>query len=117
MAAASQTGLAAAKAMLANRSKGEFTEFFAMAAATVPEFVERLSPYLDHSIIDQTQLEGHYRFTLNWVADGVTQKEGIPQGPSIFAALEEQLGLGLQSATDRLQVLVIDSAERTPAGN
>ena len=73
--------------------------------------------YVDRPIIDRTQLNGRYKFTLAWVADGVIPKEDVPRGPSIFEALDEQLGLELKSATDQLQVLVIDAAQKTPAEN
>jgi uncharacterized protein (TIGR03435 family) len=78
------------------------------------EFVERLSPYLDRPVLDQTQLNGLYDFWLCWVADGAPQTDDMPRGPSLFDALEEQLGLELKSATDQLQVLVIDAVQRIP---
>jgi uncharacterized protein (TIGR03435 family) len=81
------------------------------------EFVEALSPYLGRPIIDETQLGEHYDFGLYWVGDGVKQRDDVPQGPSIFVALEEQLGLELKSGTEQLQVLVIDAAEKVPIEN
>jgi uncharacterized protein (TIGR03435 family) len=93
------------------------TTSLGVGPATMAAFVERLSPYLDRPIIDRTQLDGLYSFWLAWVADGVKLEDDGLQGPSVFAALEEQLGLELKSATDQLPVLVIDAAERIPTAN
>jgi uncharacterized protein (TIGR03435 family) len=38
-------------------------------------------------------------------------------GPSIFAAVEEQLGLRLQSVREQIETLVIDKAEKVPTSN
>ena len=108
-----QDGLAAMKA---RREALEFrpTAALGIRPGTMAEFVERLSPYLDRPVLDQTQLNGLYDFWLCWVADGAPQTDDMPRGPSLFDALEEQLGLELKSATDQLQVLVIDAVQRIP---
>jgi uncharacterized protein (TIGR03435 family) len=105
--------------LAAGRARHEALEFRAtdslgVRAGTTADFVERISPRLDRPVLDRTQLEGLYNFTLNWVADGTPQPDNVPRGPSLFDALEEQLGLELKPATDQLPVFVIDAAQRTP---
>ena len=66
-------------------------------------------------VVDKTGLTGKYDFTLEYVpaAKAATDETG---GPSIFTAVEEQLGLKLEPAKEPMDVLVIDSIEQ-PAAN
>ena len=57
-----------------------------------------------------TGLERPFDVRLEWDADNVT-------GPSLFTALQEQLGLKLESRKGSMDVLVVDHAERTPDEN
>ncbi len=67
---------------------------------------------LDRPVIDQTGLKGEYAFTLEWTP-GVREPEGgTAARPSLFTAVEEQLGLKLESTKGPVEVLVIDRAER-----
>ena len=66
-------------------------------------------------VIDATGLTGLFDFTLNWTPDNLSA-ETAP-GPSIFAALLEQLGLKLEASKSTLEVLVIDHVERIPREN
>jgi uncharacterized protein (TIGR03435 family) len=72
-------------------------------------------------VVDQTGLVGTYDFTLEWSPANessiATRDTAIPvpqavEGLSLFTALEEQLGLKLQSARGPIDVLVIDHVER-----
>jgi uncharacterized protein (TIGR03435 family) len=57
-------------------------------------------------------LKGGFEWTLEW---GSESAPGDLQGVSVFTALQEQLGLELESATGSVDVLVIDSvAPPTP---
>jgi uncharacterized protein (TIGR03435 family) len=75
-------------------------------------------------VTDATGLEGVFTFTLDWTPDE-TQRLAAPDeagatnqpGPSIFAALQEQLGLKLEGKKAPAEVLVVDSMERTPTEN
>jgi uncharacterized protein (TIGR03435 family) len=77
-------------------------------------------------VIDKTGLKGLYDITLQWDRDSRLNANAVPNaiatapsaalGPSLPAALEEQLGLRLQSAKGPLPVLVIDSVAR-PSDN
>jgi uncharacterized protein (TIGR03435 family) len=70
-------------------------------------------------VIDKTGLAGRFAFTLTWTPEQMptaTPPAGVPpidpNGPSFFTALQEQLGLKLESARGPADVVVIDSVER-----
>jgi uncharacterized protein (TIGR03435 family) len=82
-----------------------------------------LSRQLGRPVIDHTRLKGHYDFKLEWTPEpgqsggplppGV---EGPPpadlNGPSLFTAIQEQLGLRLESQKGPVDVLVVDRVEK-----
>jgi uncharacterized protein (TIGR03435 family) len=68
-----------------------------------------LSRQLGRPVKDRTGLAGKYDFTLTYASE-LAQGDG--SAPSLFTALEEQLGLKLQSARGLVDVLVVDNAER-----
>jgi uncharacterized protein (TIGR03435 family) len=104
-------------AMARNQVSGPF-QVWTLASATVEKFVRELSSRVDRPVVDRTGLEGLYSFSLDWLPDGSKPRENIPlSGPSIFIALEEQLGLHLQPATQEAEILVIDSVEKVPTSN
>jgi bla regulator protein blaR1 len=70
-------------------------------------------------VIDKTGLSGRFAFTLAWTPEQIPETPpppGIPpidpNGPPLVTALQEQLGLKLQSARSLMEVVVIDSVER-----
>ena len=67
-------------------------------------------------VIDRTGLTGRYDFTLKWTpAPGTGGPSGPPvdpDAPSIFTAVQEQLGLKLESARGPVEVVVIDRLEK-----
>lgn len=88
---------------------------------------KNLSNQLDRTVIDHTDLSGKYDFELKWTPDpgqptaaplgppppGVKlPPPPDPNGPSIFTALTEQLGLRLESQKGPVEMLVIDRVER-----
>jgi uncharacterized protein (TIGR03435 family) len=90
-------------------------------AVTAAQLVSTLASRVDRAVVDQTGLSGRYDLTLSYTPDqmpgppapGVPSLPPIdPNGPSIFTALQEQLGLKLQSTTGPVDVLVIDHVER-----
>ena len=66
-----------------------------------------LSGAADRIVIDKTGLTGEYDIDLTWAPDNQPDA-----GPSIFSALQEQLGLKLEPAKAALDVVVIDHIER-----
>jgi uncharacterized protein (TIGR03435 family) len=73
----------------------------------------------DGPVVDQTGLSGRYDFTLEYAYGGHATDEvpEVPPAPSIFTALQAQLGLQLASKRVPLDVLVVDSFSRTPSEN
>jgi uncharacterized protein (TIGR03435 family) len=87
-----------------------------------------LSELLGRDVLDQTGLKGNFDFTLKWAPDpsqpGMTMGPGgagpgpdnppppDSSGPSIFSALQEQLGLKLESTKGPVEMLVIEHVER-----
>ena len=70
-------------------------------------------------VIDKTGLTGRFAFTLAWTPEQIPEAApppGIPpidpNGPPLVTALQEQLGLKLQPARRRMDVVVIDSIEQ-----
>ena len=77
-----------------------------------------LSNELNRPVTDKTGLTGVYDFELKWspLVLPATPVDPVPamdpDRPSIFTALEEQLGLRLESGKGMVEVLVIDHSER-----
>jgi len=81
-------------------------------------FSRMLSQRLGRPVIDKTGIKGMFDFHLEFAPDettGGTAPPDVatdPSGPSIFTAVQEQLGLKLESAKGPGEVLVIDRVER-----
>ena len=71
------------------------------------QLADALTSSLEQKVIDRTGLAGGYDIDLTWAADQATDP-----GPSLFTALQEQLGLRLESTRRATEVLVIDHVER-----
>jgi bla regulator protein BlaR1 len=69
-----------------------------------------LSGQIGRTIIDQSGLAGKYDFKLTWAPD-----MGDTTGPSLFTALQDQLGLKLDSSRGPVEVVVVESAEKPSA--
>jgi uncharacterized protein (TIGR03435 family) len=81
---------------------------------------------LDRPVVDQTALEGKFDFTLKFTPDD-SQFNGHPpplpaktdsteSSPSLFDAVQQQLGLKLEAQKTAVDVLAVDHAEK-PSGN
>ena len=80
---------------------------------------DTLSSRVGRNVIDETGLSGEWDWDLEWspgpsepVPPGGIAELAPSDGPSIFAAVQEQLGLRLASGRALLDVLVIDAIER-----
>ncbi len=74
-----------------------------------------LTQLVGRPVIDRTGLTGRYDYTLKWRPEPGIGPPGPPvdpDAPSIFTAVEEQLGLKLESARGPVEVVVIDRLEK-----
>jgi uncharacterized protein (TIGR03435 family) len=89
-------------------------------AMSMAQLANVLARFVNRTVIDRTGLAGNYDLDLQWTPDQLPQGRGDaagappvdPNGPSIFTAVQEQLGLKLDPARAPVDVLVIDRVER-----
>ena len=92
--------------------------------APMEMLAQTLSNVTERPVVDKTGLTGKYDFVLEWTpeagadaraqgfGDGINEPAPAPGGPTIFTALQEQLGLRLESQKGPVQTIVIDRAEK-----
>jgi uncharacterized protein (TIGR03435 family) len=99
---------------------GSFTD------SSVASLAGQLTLYLDRPVLDQTGVKGSYDFTLKWTPapnESSAQAMGLPPradppapadstGPSLFTALQEQLGLKLKPTKGPVYILAIEHVEK-----
>jgi uncharacterized protein (TIGR03435 family) len=81
-------------------------------AAPVAPLIDALSVQLGRPVVDRTGLTGRYSFTLKFAPAQAAMDTQTDAGPSLFTAVEEQLGLRLETAKAPVPVLVVDHIER-----
>jgi uncharacterized protein (TIGR03435 family) len=92
----------------------------AAGGVTMETFARNLSNFAGRITLDRTGLTGTFDVDLEWSPDQLPPPGSLPAGlppppsdaPSLFTAMQEQLGLKLDSQRGPVEVLVIDSAER-----
>jgi uncharacterized protein (TIGR03435 family) len=99
----------------------------AVGGATLANLATSLSMMVGRVVTDKTGLTGTYDMNLTWTPDQMPQRsagapadqplrvngaEIDPNGPSIFTAIQEQLGLKLDAQRGPVSLLVIDRAEK-----
>jgi uncharacterized protein (TIGR03435 family) len=95
--------------------------------APMGALVNILAQQLGRPVIDKTELQGNFDIKLEWAPDaagrgqaigggGEAPPAGDSTGPSVFTAIQEQLGLRLEAQKGPVEALVIDFAEK-PSGN
>jgi uncharacterized protein (TIGR03435 family) len=92
------------------------------SAVTMPQIVNALNRAVNRPIVDRTDLKGYFNLRVQYVPDlpapapnganapAATSIES--SGPSIFTAVQEQLGLKLEATKVPMEVVVVDQAER-----
>jgi uncharacterized protein (TIGR03435 family) len=91
---------------------------------SMPLFIFDLSDLVSRPVIDETNFTRPFDVHLRWTPDGSTpgDRSGdslpLPDGatPSFFTAMEEQLGIKVESRREPVETLTVEHAEK-PAGN
>jgi uncharacterized protein (TIGR03435 family) len=89
-------------------SKGFLSYHYDGHNATMAALAQTLSQRLQAPVVDETRLTGHYDFRINWTYDSAFYGlEPDPNIPTIFTALENQVGLKLVAGKGPVSVYVI----------
>jgi uncharacterized protein (TIGR03435 family) len=87
--------------------RGEITA----QATPITNLAQNLTYQVHRIVIDQTGLTGKYDITLKWSPDDASGNPSDSSAPSIFTALQEQLGLKLQAQKAPVETIVVDHVE------
>lgn len=89
---------------------------------TAAQMAAAFSGQVGSPVTDATGLTGTYDYTIYWSASNRGLSTATPatpdvEGPSLFDALQEQLGLKLEAKKGPVQVLIVDHVESSPTQN
>ena len=79
------------------------------------DLAAQLTSYLQRQVVDKTELKGRYDMDFSFAPvdlDPSLETASKETRPSIFTALEQQLGLHLNATKGPVEVLVVDGAEK-----
>lgn len=88
-----------------------------VATTTLENLADNLSGQLDRPVVNKSGLEGAWTIDLQWLNDAGTAPVDDATAPSIFTAMQEQLGLKLTPTRGPVRILVIDRCEKSPTDN
>ena len=83
-------------------------------SVSMAQFAARLSRSLGVMVVDRTGLSSLYDVSLEWTVEDQFRGRGASASPTIFTAIQDQLGLRLESTTGTVDMLVVDSVESPP---
>jgi uncharacterized protein (TIGR03435 family) len=104
--------------MYINRGKARYHG----SKTPIADFAETLANQLSMPVSDKTGLTAQYDITLSWSSGGGIGRNrdttaDVDLGLTIEAAVQQQLGLKLESKKGLVEILVVDKAEKTPTEN
>jgi uncharacterized protein (TIGR03435 family) len=107
----------------ANRTESGRTEI-TVTKAPLTMLAQVLSNMVGRTVLDKTELKGNFDFKLTFAPDPVQQPTGAgdggadrspvvdTDGPSVFTALQEQIGLKLDPQKGPVEIILIENAEK-----
>jgi uncharacterized protein (TIGR03435 family) len=93
------------------KSIGTGRNHFNGQGLTMTLIAEELSKIAGRVVVDKTGLTDRYDLALRWTSDDAVASETDP--PTLFTAIQEQLGLKLEAAKEPVSVIVIDHVEQS----
>jgi uncharacterized protein (TIGR03435 family) len=120
--------------MMGPTGKGDM--MIEVRGSTMTQFAQRLSGRVDRAIVDKTGIAGKFNFHLEFTPDPYMRGQSLPAGrggdagnaanpsnpapppdpgPSLFVALQEQIGLKLSPGKGPVSFLIIDHVEKPTA--
>jgi uncharacterized protein (TIGR03435 family) len=90
---------------------------FVARGVPITAFLQMFARQMQRVVVDRTSLTGRWDLDLKWTPDEPPRARNDsvtvdPNAPSVFTALEEQLGLRLQTINAVVDVWVIDRVDR-----
>jgi uncharacterized protein (TIGR03435 family) len=80
---------------------------------TMQEVASALSDVMNRPVVDRTGIQGRFSLQLQFPADPDNPAPGLElRGPGLFTAFQEQAGLRIEAAKQKMDMLVIDSIDR-----
>ncbi len=113
--------------MMLGRSRATGQRTLTATSQTIGNLASLLSGIMKRPVEDRTEIQGKFDFSMAWTPDavdggtGATGGKVLPApennepGPTIFTALQEALGLRLETAKVNVPIMVIEKAERPTA--
>jgi uncharacterized protein (TIGR03435 family) len=85
---------------------------------TMARFADLLGTRLDRPVVDKTDVPGAFDIKVEWTVDqNASEDSDPPAGPTIFTALQEQIGLRLAAQKLPVEIVVVDRVEKLPTEN
>ena len=85
------------------------------SSTTIPVLALRLSTFEHQMILDRTGLTGRYQINLEYLTGGAGP--GGDARLTLQSALQDQLGLRLESRREPLDAIIVERAEKVPIDN
>jgi uncharacterized protein (TIGR03435 family) len=114
--------------MMLGRSRATGQRTLTATSQTIANLASILSDVMGRPVEDRSGVDGKFDFSMSWTPDAVDGGTGVKggkalppadddqPGPTIFTALQETLGLKLESAKVKVPTVEIEKAEK-PSGN
>jgi uncharacterized protein (TIGR03435 family) len=88
-----------------------------VGVGTTSQIADALARAAGRPVVDKTALEGRFGWMVNYSPFSPDANTGDATAPDLFAAVEQQLGLRLESKKESLPILVVDHVDRVPTEN
>jgi len=98
-------------------SRGAYAQTLTATKVSMDGLADYVARNLDKAVVDKTGITGVYDFEFRWSKEVQTSNDGEADAPTLFAALEESLGLRLQAHKVPLTMFIVDHVERMPDEN